>query len=406
MKSLKASLDVLTSFKPDKYMVTNLYLNLSPEERADRKYLLTFKNMVKEQKEYLSKREIDKEVLESINEDFAKIESYLFQLQNVKACRGIAIFSSSAKGLFEVVKLPYVYRNRLMVTHNPRIREIAFLDEDLGSIGILLVDRKHIRFYLMDLEGVYEVVDFLEPLATRSHKFHSGGGLLKGAQGTMRYAMPSRTSAPNMVQHSYGEYRFHMRIREEKHRLFKLANDALMEAWKEYKFDKLVIGSDREDIGEIENHLHPYLLQRLTGYVRVNPSEITDAKLKSSILDLLWQKDREQEKELLKQLEELQGMKLAVNGTSQVLEQLASGNVRTLLVPESFEKPGYLCSQSHLPTLKPECPVEGESVYEIPDIVDEAIELAMEERAIIKVIIDPQMQKKIDGLAAFLRFPL
>jgi peptide chain release factor subunit 1 len=35
-----------------------------------------------------------------------------------------------------------------------------------------------------------------------------------------------------MVQHGIGEYRFNMRIQEEKHRLFKIANDALMEAWK------------------------------------------------------------------------------------------------------------------------------------------------------------------------------
>ncbi len=404
MKSLKESLDVLTSFKPDKYMVASLYLRLMPEDRVDRKYLLNFKNMVREQKEYLSKRNLEKEVMESLNEDFSKMESYLSESDNLKGARGIAIFSSSARGLFEVIKLPYVYRNRLMVSPDPMIREIAAIDEELGRVGILLIDRKHIKFYIMDMEGIYELVDFLEPLATRSHKFHSGGGLLKGAEGVMRYTMPARAGAPNMVQHSFGEYRFHMRIREEKHRLFKIANDALMEAWKEHKFDKLVIGSDREDIKEIENHLHPYLLSRLMGYVRANPSEITEKDLMSLVIDLLWQKDREQEKELIKELEELKGKGLAVNGTSQVLEQLAIGNVKILLVPENFEKPGYLCSKSHLPMLKPECPIEGEVAYEVPDIVDEAIELALEEKALVEVIIDPEMQKKIDGLAAFLRF--
>ncbi|MGC8852404.1 MAG: peptide chain release factor 1 [Hydrogenobacter sp.] len=404
MKSLKESLDVLTSFKPDKYMVASLYLRLMPEDRVDRKYLLNFKNMVREQKEYLSKRNLEKEVMESLNEDFSKMESYLSESDNLKGARGIAIFSSSARGLFEVIKLPYVYRNRLMVSPDPMIREIAAIDEELGRVGILLIDRKHIKFYIMDMEGIYELVDFLEPLATRSHKFHSGGGLLKGAEGVMRYTMPARAGAPNMVQHSFGEYRFHMRIREEKHRLFKIANDALMEAWKEHKFDKLVIGSDREDIKEIENHLHPYLLSRLMGYVRANPSEITEKDLMSLVIDLLWQKDREQEKELIKELEELKGKGLAVNGTSQVLEQLAIGNVKILLVPENFEKPGYLCSKSHLPVLKPECPIEGEVAYEVPDIVDEAIELALEEKALVEVIIDPEMQKKIDGLAAFLRF--
>ncbi len=406
MKSLKEALDTLTAHKPNKYMVTNLYLRLPPEERADRKYLTTFKNIVKKQKEYIQKRVSDKEVLSSINEDFLRMETYLSELDNVKACRGIALFSSSARGLFEVIKLPYVYKNRLIVSSNPYIREIAAIDEELGRIGVLLIDRKHVKFFLMDMEGIYEMLDFLEPLVTRSHKFHSGGGLLKGAQGTMRYSMPSRASAPNMIQHSYGEYRFHMRIREEKHRLFKLANDALIEAWKEHKFDKLIIGSQREDIEDIENHLHTYIFQRLIGYMHVNPSEITEHQLQNAVLDFLWRKDREQEKELIRELEELQGKGLAVNGTSKVLDQLLMGNVKLLLVPENFEKPGYLCSASHIPVLKPQCPSEDEVAYEIPDIVDEIIELAMEERALIEVIIDQDIQRKIDGLAAFLRFPL
>ncbi|RMH00634.1 MAG: peptide chain release factor 1 [Aquificota bacterium] len=405
MQELAKTLENLTRFKPDDYMVVNLYLKLGVEERTDRKYLRTYKDMVKEQKEYLERRGLKSHTMESLLEDFKKIEEFLSEPENLKGCKGIGIFSSSARGLFEVVKLPYVYRNRLMVSSDPLIREIAAIDEELGSVGVLLIDRKHVRFFLMNLSGVEEVMDFLEPLATRSHKFHSGGASLKGAQGTMRFSMPARVGGPNMVQHSFGEYRFHMRIQEEKHRLFKIANDALMEAWKEHKFDWLVIGSEREDIREIESHLHTYLLQRLKGYIRVNPSEVKEVELREKVMDLFIQKDREEEKRLVEELVELEGKGLAVNGTSKVLEQLYMGNVKVLLVPESFEKPGYVCANSHLPLLKPECPTE-EPVYEVPDVVDEVLEFALEERARIEVIVDPELQKKIDGLACFMRFAL
>lgn len=405
MRSLKEAIETLLSFKPDDYMITNLYLRLDAEDRENRKYLRSFKDLVKMQKEYLDKRGLKGEVWKSVEEDFKKMEEFLSEPENLKGCRGIAIFSSSARGIFEVVKLPYVYRSRLIISHNPLLREIASIDEELGRIGVLLIDRKHVRFFLMDLEGATEVPDFMEPIATRAHKFHSGGGMLKGAEGTMKFSMPQRVGGPNMVQHAFGEYRFHMRIKEEKHRLFKLASDALMEAWKESKFDKLVIGSDREDIEEIENHLHTYLKERLIGYIRVNPSHVEELELKEKVFDLLIQKSREEEKALIRELEELQGKGLAVNGTSKVLEQLYAGNVRVLLVPEDFHKPGYVCENSHLPLLTPNCPTD-EKVYEVPDVVEEIIEMALEERARVKVLFLEETKKKVDGLACLMRFAL
>ncbi|RMH80551.1 MAG: peptide chain release factor 1 [Acidobacteria bacterium] len=405
MTELRKRLEKLLSFEIDDYLVSNLYLRLDAEARVDRKYLRTFKDMVKEQKEVLRERGLKKEIMESVERDFQSMEEFLSEPENLKGFRGIALFSSHGKGLFEVVGLPYVYRNRLMLSVNPLIREIASIDEELGIIGILLIDRKHVRFFLMNLEGIYEVVDFVEPLATRAHKFHSGGDMLKGAQGTMKFSIPARVGGPNLVQHSFGEYRFHMRIQEEKHRLFKIANDALMEALKEHKFDWLVIGSDREDIGDIESHLHTYLKQRLKGYIRVNPSYVPTLELREKVFDLLIEKDREEEEELVKELFELEGVGLAVNGTSKVLEQLHRGNVKVLLVPENFEKPGYICARSHLPLLEPQCPSD-EPVYPVPDVVDEIIEFAMEERARVKTVVSPELQKKIDGLACLTRFAL
>ncbi|OIF98155.1 hypothetical protein A7M85_21165 [Acinetobacter baumannii] len=256
----------------------------------------------------------------------------------------------------------------------------------------------------MDLEGMREVLDFMEPLATRAHKFHSGGSGLKGAEGIMKFSMPARIGGPNVVQHSYGEYRFNMRIREERHRLFKLASDALMEAWKESKFDKLVIGSDREDIRDIENHLHPYLLERLIGYIEANPSHVEE-EVKEKVYNLLYEKSKEEERKLVEELQELEGKGLAVNGTSRVLQQLYNGNVRLLLLADDFQKPGYVCEKSHLPLLTPDCPLE-DKVYPVPDVVDEIIEFALEERARIKVIHLEELKRKIDGLACFMRFAL
>jgi peptide chain release factor subunit 1 len=45
----------------------------------------------------------------------------------------------------------------------------------------------------------------------------------------------------------------------------------------------------------------------LVGYVRLNPSEATEHTVRNAVLELLWQKDREQEEELVNTLSELEG---------------------------------------------------------------------------------------------------
>ena len=405
MSVLSQVMERLTSLKPEDYMVTNLYLKLEPEDRQNNKYLILYKDMVKEEKEDLKGRDLNKEALNSINEDFSRIENFISEPDNLRGCRAIAVFSCSGKGVFEAVKLPYAYRNRLMVAPNPLIREIAAIDEELGSVAVLLIDRKRVRYFVLDIEATEEVIDMFQPLTTRTHKFHSGGKVLKGAQGTFKVSMPSRKAAPNMVQHSFGEYNFHMRIKSEWHALLKLAADALFEDWKERRFDSLVIGGfTKEGLRDIENHLHTYLRERLIGYIDVNPTEATPSVIREKVLTLLRERDRQEEESLYRELEELQGKGLAVNGTSKVLEMLSYGNIRTLMVPEDFEKPGYLCLESGLPLLSPECPIEGEKAVPVSDIVDEVIEEALEQRAKVEIVVSEDIRKRIDGLAAILRF--
>jgi len=407
MEDLKETLERLAEFRPQEFFITTLYLRLMPEDRQDNKYLRVFKNLVKKKEKDLESLNPSKEVRSSVEGDIKKIEEFLSEPSNLKGCRGIAIFSCSRLGLFEYVKLPYVYRNRLAFSPDPLVREIAAIDEEFGRVAVLLVDRKHVRYFLADITGIVEKVDFVEPLTTRAHRFHSGGALLKGAEGTFQYRMPSRGAAPNVVQHGVGEWRFHTRLREEWHRILKLAADALFEEWKRVHFDKLIIGGFLEEgLREIENFLHPYVKERLIGYIEATPEEVKPHQVWEKVLELLWKKDREQEEEIIKELQELSGEGLAVNGTSRVLEMLAVGNVRTLIIPEDFEKPGYLCPKSHLAFLKPECPLPEEKPIEISDVVDEALEEALDQRATVEVIIDKELQKKVDGLGALLRFRL
>ncbi|HIC08911.1 MAG TPA: peptide chain release factor 1 [Aquificales bacterium] len=390
------------------YYVTSLYFGFTPEDLTKNQLYLKVKDLVKEYRRFVEEKlNWDKPVKESVLRDLDQILEFVKNPDNIAGGRGFAIFACDAKDLFEVVKLPYVYRNRLMNDRHPLIREILAIDEEFGRVGILLVDRHHIRFFIADITGVKEVADFVEPVLVRAHKFHSGGTFLKGAEGERRLTMPSRVAAPNVVRHGVGEWRFQQRIKHDWHAALKLAADAVFEYWKEHPFDHLVVGSlPGEPVEEIENVLHDYLRRILLGYIEINPAEADEVEVWNKLLDFRIRKDREEEKNLIAQFKEEIGWGTAVNGWEKTLEMLNMGNVRTLIVNEDFSSPGYICRGTNTLTLQPECPAETDRLEPVFDIVDEMIEEALHQRAKVEVIVDRELQKEIDGVAALLRFRL
>jgi len=53
--------------------------------------------------------------------------------------------------------------------------------------------------------------------------------------------------------------------------------------------------------------------------------------------------------------------------------------------------------------LEPKCPTEEEP-YPVEDVVDEVLEFALEERAVVEIIVREDLQKKFDGVGALLRW--
>ncbi len=399
----------LAEFEASPYYVTSLYFNFRPEDLTKNQLYLKVKDLIKDYRHFVEEKVgWPKEVRESVLADLDKILEFVKNPDNISGGRAFAIFACDAKDLFEVIKLPYAYRNRLMNDRHPLIREILAIDEEFGKVGVLLVDKHHIRFFIADLTGIKEVADFVEPILVRAHKFHSGGSFLKGAEGERRLIMPSRGAAPNTVRHGVGEWRFHQRIQHDWHATLKLAADAVFEYWKENPFDHLVVGGlSGDNIREIEGVLHDYLRRILLGYIEINPAEADEVSVWNKLLDFRIQKDREEERELIKLFKEEIGFGRAVNGIEKTLEMLMMGNVRTLIVNEDFSLPGYRCrGATETLSLSGECPSDGDNPEPVFDLVNEMIEEALHQRAKVEVIVDKELQREIEGVAALLRFSL
>jgi peptide subunit release factor 1 (eRF1) len=88
----------------------------------------------------------------------------------------------------------------------------------------------------------------------------------------------------------------------------------------------------------------------------------------------------------------------------ETLRALSRAQVRTLFVRESLEGGGFRCSATgRLVVAKDDCAGEGEP-RPIRDLVDEAIEDALRQRARVVVVPRDAASEPVDGLAATLRF--
>jgi peptide chain release factor subunit 1 len=140
----------------------------------------------------------------------------------------------------------------------------------------------------------------------------------------------------------------------------------------------------------------------LVGYVKLNPSEATEQTIRDAVLELLWQKDREQEEELVNTLLDLEGKGLAVEGLSKVLEQLNMGNVKTLLVAENFERSGYFCPVSNIPCWSLSVPQKKSPI--LLRIYRGGFRACLGRKGGCGGNSQEDLQKKFDGVGALLRW--
>jgi peptide subunit release factor 1 (eRF1) len=116
----------------------------------------------------------------------------------------------------------------------------------------------------------------------------------------------------------------------------------------------------------------------------------------------------EKQKRLIEEFEDKLGSRLAFNGLEPTLRALMRGQARILLVSDGFGRAGYKCPDSGFLVLEEReglCP-EGIKPLPVIDIVDEAIEEALGQKAEVVLVVDQEFKKKIQGVGAILRYTI
>ena len=348
-QDVHAAVRRLAAIEPGPYWVVTCYLKLEPRDRTRGKYLIKMKTRAKG---LLLAHEGEPQVAAILRQ----VLDYLEAPNHLPHARAIAIFASQGLGLFEALPLPHVHRSRLAVEHEPLVRELVALDEEFGTILVVVYDRTAARFFEVTAYDCVELPDLAGIEASRGGKFHGAPtGLPRGGA---------------------GERHYHQRIRAEKQRLYAQIADRVFQINREKPLSGIVLGSVGVDAGAVIPHLHTYVHDLVFGVVKLSPKQATPAQVRDAALALREERERAWERAHADAVKDGVPRGWAVNGVDPTLKALSRGQVRTLLADGQDDDPR----------------------------IDEAVEEALRQRAQVDVLYDDKARRVVDGLAALLRF--
>ncbi|HET9275286.1 MAG TPA: hypothetical protein VFN96_04385 [Gemmatimonadales bacterium] len=383
----RANLDLilgrLRSIRLPEPRVISCYVRLDQPARAGSRYLLEVKARVQDLTAWLDSAGLTREVRNDLEADLGDVADWLGLPTRLPHTPAVAIFACRSLGLFDVVPLGRVHRTRVDVDRIPLLQELVGAREALGAYLAAVLDRAHVRFFDV---GALDTVE-LPGLTVVAHR----GSRFEG----------DRQDAPG-----WGEQGYHRRIEEEKHRHYARIAAELTRLSSATAFQGIALLGPAEHTRAIRPFLTRKLADRVMGERRLNPTSATSDQVHQAVWELQHEHERLGEETLVVAMERGIASGWGVNGPRETLQALSRGQLRTLLVPAGQRGGGFRCAGSgRLVLARSECRGEGEA-EPVFNLVDRAIEEALDQRAEVVVVDDPALGQRIDGLGGTLRFRL
>lgn len=335
----------------------------------------------------------------------------------------LAVFAGD--GDVQTVTLPLDLRDRIVVDRSPYASPLSSLIDQYERYGVILADSRRARLfevYLGEVEGWEELAS--EPVPPDERVIAAGPQRRRsGAPGTT-----SQHAAPGSVQggtasigtggyQGLDDRRIERHDRAVLHQHLEAVADRAFRRFRLRPFDRLILAATREVLPLLEEHLHSYLKQKVVARETDIPVDVSRDEARKRIMAIEARVEEQKERELLAQVRDNLGREgLGTAGLDDTLRALFFGQVRTLIVQDGLTLPGRECPECHFlfprpqdelertPTLV-ECPLCKRATRRVPDIVDEAVELAIMTGARVEHVNYARDEiANLGGMAALLRF--
>jgi peptide subunit release factor 1 (eRF1) len=306
----KQRLRELATLRPEGHKVLSLYLNLDPSEfPTPRDRNVEFDSLITTVERELRKDGIDRKQREELKQDVARVRSWFETEFDASGTRGVAIFSASAIGLFDVHRLARPIRSEATIDDSPYIEPLTTMP---GADGycVLLVNRQVARILCGGSDEMREVVSLVDDV----HGWHDQGGWSQS-----RYQRGIEKETKDHLKHAADE-------------LFKLSKQGLVQ--------RLIIGAPDEMRGEITSTLHSYLRDRIAGWIEIDVRASPD-HVRREAGEIIAEDERKRERHWLDRLQSDLGRgSRGVAGLADTLAALGEQRVEALLVKDGFRDDG------------------------------------------------------------------
>src|SRR3954464_8750455 len=164
--------------------------------------------------------------------------------------------------------------------------------------------------------------------------------------------------------------------------------------------ERVLIGAPEELKADLKARLHPYIKERIAGKLQADVENASLDDVREAAREAIAEHTRKSEREALDRLNAGVGRGgRGAAGVAEVLDALNQARVETLLIAENFSAAGRVDFEAGL--LLPEGADAGEPVE---DIVEPAIEKAIEQSATAMVVRHHDDLVPLGGIGAVLRF--
>lgn len=289
--------------------------------------------------------------------------------------RGLAMFSSSAAGLWDVVQVPRPLMHRAVVGPIADLVPLEIVLETYTRSALALVDYQDARLFVVETGRIEEVAGVSDEVPGR----HDQGGR--------------------------AQMRMQRHVDDHRARHLRRVADRLFVLWRRRRFEHLVLAGPGEAHRELEPELHDYLRRRVRAHAVLSVGATSEQVLEA-VLRVEESAEREAEREVLRRLEAALGSRDGgVAGVEPTLEALSAGRVGELVVSHTVSRPGARCpSCGRLLTRASRCPTCGSSTERIPDVVEAAVAVAFRSGARVEAVVEDDSMRWFDGVGALFRF--
>jgi peptide chain release factor subunit 1 len=318
---------------------------------------------------------MDRSAARSVRADTKAMSRFVRDEFERGGTRGLAMFSASAAGLWDVVQVPRPLTHRAMVGPIVDLVPLEIVLETYKRSALALVDYQDARLFVVEMGQIEEVGGVADDVPGR----HDRGG----------------RAQTRMQRH----------VDDHRARHLRRVADRLFALWRRRRFERLVLAGPAEAHRELEPELHDYV-RRCVGSHAVLPIGAGAEQVLAKVLEVEEEAERESEREVLRRLEAALGSREGgVAGVEPTLEALSAGRVGELVVSHRMSSPGARCpSCGRLLMRASRCPTCGSATERIPDVVEAAVAVAFRSGARVEAVVEDESMRSFDGVGALFRF--